>query len=272
MARRFLRVDVLDLLPRLRAELTALLGSLSRQEWSAPTSCPGWTVHDIAAHLLGVELGNVSVRRDSWQLGPAAGQDFGGWLDGFNRQWVQAAERISPALLTDLIGQCSRQFEELVATLDLAAMGGSVGWATGSEPAPVWLDVAREYMERFVHQSQIRDATGRPALPRELAEPVLRTAVHCLPRALASTRRPPGTVLAFIVDEDPATTWFLTQGRENWELGRSAPDGAPACEVRTTLPGAIRLFVRDPGAPALVTRGDGELAAAISRAKAILGS
>ena len=65
-----LRVDAGPLLPRLRSELAALLTSLTDGDWAQPTSCPGWSVHDVAAHLLGVELGNVSVRRDRWRLGP----------------------------------------------------------------------------------------------------------------------------------------------------------------------------------------------------------
>jgi len=59
-----LRVDARPLVPRLRSELAALLTSLTGGDWVQPTSCPGWSVHDVAAHLLGVELGNVSARRD----------------------------------------------------------------------------------------------------------------------------------------------------------------------------------------------------------------
>jgi uncharacterized protein (TIGR03083 family) len=53
-----LRVDAGPLLPRLRSELAALLTSLTDGDWAQPTSCPGWSVHDVAAHLLGVELGH----------------------------------------------------------------------------------------------------------------------------------------------------------------------------------------------------------------------
>jgi uncharacterized protein (TIGR03083 family) len=64
-----LRVDARALVPRLGAELAALLTGLTGSDWGRPTACPGWSVHDVAAHLLGVELGNVSVRRDRWGLG-----------------------------------------------------------------------------------------------------------------------------------------------------------------------------------------------------------
>jgi len=161
-----LRVDAGPLVPRLRSELAALLTSLTDGDWAQPTSCPGWSVHDVAAHLLGVELGNVSVRRDRWRLGPRKGENLDTWLNRFNQQWVDAARRISPALLIELINVAGLRFEEYLATLDLDATGGPVPWATGSDPAPVWLDVAREYMERYVHQQQIRDATRRPPLGR----------------------------------------------------------------------------------------------------------
>jgi uncharacterized protein (TIGR03083 family) len=71
-----LRVDAFPLLAPLRSELLALLAGLSPEDWLLPTACPGWPVHGVAAHLLGVELGNVSVRRDSWALGPASDEDL----------------------------------------------------------------------------------------------------------------------------------------------------------------------------------------------------
>jgi hypothetical protein len=44
----------------------------------------------------------------------------------------------------------------------------------------------------------------------------------------------------------------------------------PAAHVRTTVDGAIRLFVGDPSAPEPELQGDGELATAVRGAKAIL--
>ena len=81
--RILLRVDARPLVPRLRSELAALLTSLTGGDWTQPTSCPGWSVHDVAAHLLGVELGNVSVRRDRWGLGPGEGENLDTWLNRF---------------------------------------------------------------------------------------------------------------------------------------------------------------------------------------------
>jgi uncharacterized protein (TIGR03083 family) len=39
---------------RQRRRFEALLGDLGEEEWNAPSRCRGWTVHDVAAHLVGV--------------------------------------------------------------------------------------------------------------------------------------------------------------------------------------------------------------------------
>jgi uncharacterized protein (TIGR03083 family) len=265
-----LRVDARPLLPGLRGELTALLASLPDGDWARPTACPGWSVHDIAAHLLGVELGNVSVRRDGWMLSPAEGEDPDAWLNRFNQQWVDAARRISPALLIDLIDLAGRRFEAHVATLDLDAAGGPVKWATGSGPAPVWLDVAREYMERYVHQQQIRDATRRPPLGAAFIAPVLQTAAHALPRALDRVTRPVGTVVTFTAEGEGGGTWHMVRTAAGWELDIERP-GPAACQARTTADGALKRYVRDPSAPALTWQGDHEIAEALAGVKAVLG-
>jgi uncharacterized protein (TIGR03083 family) len=266
-----LRVDARPLLPLLRAELVALLTGLARDDWARPTACPGWTVHEVAAHLLGVELGNVSGRRDRWGRGPGKGEDLDSWLNAFNQQWVEAAGRISPALLAELVNLAGLRFEEYVATLDLDATGVRVTWATGSDPAPVWLDVAREYMERYVHQLQIRQATGNPPLGAAFTSPVLATAAHALPRALDLVSRPLGTVVTFTAEGEGGGSWYVVRSAGGWELEAAPVAGAAVCHARTTVDGALKLYVRDPSAPALTWQGDDELAAALAGVKAVLG-
>lgn len=266
-----LRVDATPLLRPMRSELLALLASLAGSDWTRETSCPGWDVHAIAAHLLGVELGNVSLRRDRWGVAPAAGEDPGTWLNAFNQQWVDAMRRVSPLLLIEQLALASRRFEEYALTVDLDAPGGPVEWATGTGPAPVWLDIAREFMERYVHQHQIRQATGRPQLGAVFTAPVLVTAAHALPVALQPISRPPGTALLFVAEGDGGGSWRVTRAGSGWELDAGEPRGQPSCEIRTSVNGAIGLFVRDPGRPPPRWRGDGELAGAVLSVKAILG-
>ena len=262
--------DTSHLLPGLRGHLLELLRDLSREDWSSGTSCPGWSVHDVATHLLAVDVGNLAVRRDRWVPEPAAPADADAWLDDYNGQWVRAARRLSPELIIELLASVGSALDRDLTSLDLHARGGPVGWATGAEPAPVWLDVAREYMERFVHQQQIRDALGRPDLPPEFLAPVLVTAAHALPVALRAHPRQSATVVRFTATGPGGGTWDVVAHDGTWSL--SAPTTAtPTCAARTSARDALRLFVRDAAAPRLTIDGDQELGEALQHSKAVLG-
>jgi hypothetical protein len=103
-----------------------------------------------------------------------------------------------------------------------------------------------EYMERYVHQHQIREAAGRPRLSAELTGPVLTTAAHSLPVALAPVPRPEGAVVSFTAEGDGGRTWHLVMAAEGWDLRVGLPLGPAACAAATTVDGAIKLYARDP--------------------------
>jgi hypothetical protein len=58
---------VVDLFPLERAALLKLLGSLDQPTWERDTVCAGWAVRDIAAHLVGDDLGLVSRARGAYR-------------------------------------------------------------------------------------------------------------------------------------------------------------------------------------------------------------
>mgnify|MGYP001473010431 CR=1 FL=1 len=49
----------------MRAELLRVLHGLSDEEWDLPTACTGWSVRDVALHILGDDMGLLSGLRDS---------------------------------------------------------------------------------------------------------------------------------------------------------------------------------------------------------------
>jgi uncharacterized protein (TIGR03083 family) len=97
-------VEVTHLFPPERASLLGLLGSLDAGQWQAPTVCPGWSVRDVALHLLGDDIGLLARRRDGFARRRAGGWgELVAWLDRMNQTWVKAARRISPRLLCELL-------------------------------------------------------------------------------------------------------------------------------------------------------------------------
>ena len=243
-------VETLWLFPGEREALLALLRELTLEEWELPTVCAEWSVKDIAAHLLADDLGRLSWGRDGF-VSPsfAAGLDIGtlpGFVAAIDRQnavWVAAARRLSPRLLTELLALSGPWVVAHFGSLDLEALGMAVDWA-GAEPAPVWLDVAREYTERWVHQQQIRDAVGKPGLKeRRWLAPVLETFVRGLPRALGGTDAPEGTVVRLVVSSEAGGEWVALKQDGAWQLG-TAPELAADATVVLDQETAWRLFTK----------------------------
>src|SRR5262245_37435341 len=131
-------VYVNDLFDDERALLLAVLASLSREQWDAPTVCAGWSVKDIAAHLIADDLGPVSRRRD----GHTASWFFGEWdellrfINRQNEEWVAAMRRVSGPLIVELLRFSGERVFAVYRSLDLESVGPVVDWA-GPEPAPM---------------------------------------------------------------------------------------------------------------------------------------
>src|SRR3569833_625778 len=97
------RIEVLPLLAPLHERLIALYSALTPEQWELPTVCPGWSVKDIAAHLLDTDLRKLSAGRDGYRRAPEKPFEgyagLVGYLNELNETWVRAVRRLSPAVL-----------------------------------------------------------------------------------------------------------------------------------------------------------------------------
>ncbi|HEX8682468.1 MAG TPA: maleylpyruvate isomerase family mycothiol-dependent enzyme [Ardenticatenaceae bacterium] len=237
---------VTDLFPEILDELLVLLASLTPEEWESPTVAEGWSVRDVALHLLGGDVGILSRQRDGYAPpGPpiASWDELVAFINHLNDTWLQAARRISPRLLVALLRFTGEQVSDHFRSRDPHALGGAVSWA-GPEPAPVWLDLAREYTERWHHQQHIRAAVGKPGLtePRYLA-PVLDAFVRALPHTFRNVPAGDGTLVALTITGDAGGRWFLLRQKDKWTLYL---DVAQPPDAETILPQEVawRLFTK----------------------------
>jgi uncharacterized protein (TIGR03083 family) len=228
-----------------RRELVSLLKDLTEEEWGLPTAAPKWNVKDVALHILGGDVGNLSRRRDGFSL-PADLSSYKklvAFINEINAQWVAAGQRMSARVLIDLTEHMGRQADEYFAGLDPFATGETVNWA-GDGPMPVWFDVAREYTERWHHQQQIRDATRRPGLyETRIFEPVLDTFVRGLPHTFRDVATASGVVVQLSVTGALTKTWSLVRGDGNWKLFDGAGHRKDA-EVTIKAEEAWKIFTR----------------------------
>jgi uncharacterized protein (TIGR03083 family) len=227
-------IDVRSTFRHERDLLIQLLRKLDEPEWAVDTVCPGWSVRDVAAHLLHDDLRRLSRSRDHVD-GPVpnAGESLPTFLNRANDRWVDETRFLSPRLLVDLLTQTAHLLHRMWADVDLDQLGEGVWWA-GVEVAPVWLDVARDYSEDWIHQQQIRDAIERPGLSSpEFLDPLLDTLMRALPKTYESLHAEAGaTVVVVLHDGDRSLSWSLvTEIGRGWTVHPGTQSLIPTAQV-----------------------------------------
>ncbi len=258
-------VDAASALEKERAAFVTLLEQLSADEWASSTECPAWTVKGIALHVLGDDLSLLSRQRDQAQ--PAVFRnDAGEWagsyrsLDEFNEHWVSTAEFFGTELIVELLRETGAWTLEWYTTVDPDALGEAV-WFYSEDPTPYWMIAAREHWERWIHQNQIRRATGRPLLDEEgLLKTVIGTVMRAFPHAFRALRVDDGMTVGVSVAE--LGDWTVQREHGAWRLYKGADDGA---NVGLSVPreSAVPLFSRgltaDEITHAVTVQGDSNI-------------
>jgi uncharacterized protein (TIGR03083 family) len=177
----------------------ALIRPLSDADWATPSRCDGWTVGDVARHVVG-SLADV-----------AAGQ-----LDGLGTPEVTArevAERAgrSPAELADECAQVREAAAGLLAVFDDAAWAAP---APGGYEGTLGDGVEALWYDTWLHADDIRSALGRPSEP----EPSLESGVSHVAFELRKRGHDDAVV------GDPFTWVLVATGRaEPAAIGAGAP-------------------------------------------------
>jgi hypothetical protein len=253
-----------------RVALLELLRTFAADDWERPTECPAWNVKGIALHILGDDLSLLTRQRDastdSLTLFAAdhPGMDFRSLLDGFNEQWVTASNFLSTDLLIELlrlVGDWSEAFYREVG-LDTVSTE-PVALFAQREPSPYWQVISREYLERFVHQSQIRRAVGAAELSGEIVAWAATVVVHILAAWMVDYSPAVGSTIE--VDFGvPARTWAWKRAADRWEVREGDAGSSAAARVTvapaTTVAMLSRGIAPNDAAAALTVSGDEGLA------------
>jgi hypothetical protein len=230
---------VADLFPEVTGHLLDLLRSLSPAEWQLPTVSSQRRVKDIASHLLDGSLRRLSMQRDGYRPDdgrsqPQLGEPLLAFLNRLNDEWETAAHRLSPKVVTELVESADRQLAELFRSLNPHGPAiFPVAWA-GEEQSENWMDVARDYTEKWHHTQQIFDATGRPStiMTKRLAYPcfdifmrALTFTFHDVPAAL-------GTVVTMEVTGEAGGQWHIERQQNKW---LQVPETAKTPTAKVTM-------------------------------------
>lgn len=271
-------VDTRPLFFPLHLELVSLLEGLAPGDWERATVAGRWRVRDVAAHLLDGDLRRLSLQRDghALKLPPEARASEKGlvaFLNGLNAEWVRAAERLSPRILLELLKSSGLAAATFLASLDPEGRALlPVAWA-GETVSKNWMDVGREYTERWHHQQQIRLAVSADLLldPKWL-RPLLELSLRALPHRYRGVDAREGESLQIEIRGASGGSYALVRGREAWEV-LAGGAAEPAARIVLDEDAAWRVLFKawpEGAAPFLAREGRGELTSAFLTAWAVM--
>jgi hypothetical protein len=262
------------------AELVTLLRGLPAEAFDRPTVAGTWRVRDVVAHLVDISLRRLSFHRDGHSpplpaQPPRSDREFVAFINGLNGQWVEAARRISPRLLTDLYefaGTALADFTESFPDRGPALF--AVSWA-GEEKSEGWFDLGREFTEHWHHQAQVRGAVAAPPL-RDPAwlHAVLLIALRGLPHAYRDSVAAAGQALTIDITGAAGGVWTLRRDVDGWSLWAGEESGESARIAMSDdtawrlLFNALPLDTADDGL--LTRRGDAALFGPLLRARSVI--
>jgi uncharacterized protein (TIGR03083 family) len=229
---------VAHLFPEVSRRLLALLRSLAPGAWHAPTVSSRRTVKDVVSHLLDGSLRRLSLQRDGYAPPdgsgrPRPGEPLVAFLDRVNGEWEAATRRLSPQVLIALTEWADAGLADLFRSLDPHAPAlFPVAWA-GEEASANWMDVARDYTEKWHHTQQLFDATGRPStiMGRGLYHPCLDTFMRALPFTFRAVAAEDGTVVAVEVTGGAGGSWYVERRADRWVQVPDCPRPATSAVV-----------------------------------------
>jgi uncharacterized protein (TIGR03083 family) len=163
-ARPVTKLDKADVLGGLFAvwdDIDTVLASLSDDQWQAQTPLPGWTVHDVTAHLIGTESMLQGAATPDAEVDVSTLNHVRNDVGVMNERWVCKLRALSPAELLDKFRATTAQRRE-----SLSAMSdGDWNQITATPAGP---DTYGRFMrvrtfDCWMHEHDIRDALDRPA-------------------------------------------------------------------------------------------------------------
>ena len=163
-----------DQLARASSAVGRLIDGIGDDQWSAPTPCSDWSVREVVAHLVGMNLVFAALLAD--QRPPERGVDRlgedpgGAYRDSAaTLQAVFAGPGVLERTYTGPLGEATGAERLQIRLYDLLAHGWDLARATG-QPAELPGDLAEQALTFTRAQLATQPRTGRFAPPQLVAD------------------------------------------------------------------------------------------------------
>jgi uncharacterized protein (TIGR03083 family) len=129
-------------------DFSALVRTLTDEEWSTPSRCEGWTVGDVAAHLTGSMTDIVSGNLDG--IGTPA----------VTQREVDERKGRTPAEIAEELDAATKASADMLAIFDDDAWNAP---APAGLPYSLGVGIEALWYDTYLHADDIRSAIGRPS-------------------------------------------------------------------------------------------------------------
>jgi uncharacterized protein (TIGR03083 family) len=225
----------------------ALADGFVDADWAAPTECPGWTVKDVYAHLVGVEMWMSQGHPKPISLADVADEPVAARRDA-----------TGPGVLAELrevFALRQRQLRDEPEDPDAPT------FAPHLQPVQVAVLLRMHAFGVWVHEQDIRRAVGRPGnlatVGAEIARDIFLVGLGRVVAKAAAA--PPGSCVTFTVTgELPFERSIAVDGNGRGVI--TEPVAEPTVGIATDWETFARLAAGRIGADSVQTTGDRELA------------
>jgi uncharacterized protein (TIGR03083 family) len=149
--------------------IETLLSGLSKQQWQTPTPLPGWSVHDVVAHMIGTESSLQGLYAPDADIDLTTLDHVRNDVGAINEAWVRHLSSESEATLL-------QRFQSVTGDRCKVLSAMSVEDWNAPTPSPVGLESFGRFMrvrlfDCWMHEQDIRDGIGSPSSDAELSAP-----------------------------------------------------------------------------------------------------
>jgi uncharacterized protein (TIGR03083 family) len=161
------KADVLEGLFAVWDDIDALADGLADADWQAATPLPGWCVHDVVAHVIGVESMLQGFATPEADIDVSTLKHVRNDIGVMNERWVRKLRQVSAGDLLDKFRTTTEQRRKALADLDDGHWNQITATPAGPDSYGRFMRVRA--FDCWMHEHDIHDAIGQPAPDSELA-------------------------------------------------------------------------------------------------------
>jgi uncharacterized protein (TIGR03083 family) len=156
-------------------DIETLVSGFRNEQWQTPTSLPGWNVHDVVAHLIGVESMLQGADTPDADVDVSTLKHVRNDVGVMNERWVRKLRGLSTAELLDKFRATTVQRRKALS--DLSDHDWNDVTATPAGPDSYGRFMRVRVFDCWMHEQDIRDAVGEPGVVSELVGPAAELAL-----------------------------------------------------------------------------------------------